>query len=117
MFCPNCGSKNEDNVKFCAHCGSIIINDKESEKSYDNDYSININNSKYSNNNKYIFTDGRYINCRNIIEVKREGNSILIMTSKSIYYIKYKNENEALNDYTKFISFIVDDVFEFRNYN
>ena len=56
MFCPNCGSKNEDNVKFCSNCGSIIINDKESEKSDNNDYSININNSKYSNN-KYIFTD------------------------------------------------------------
>lgn len=56
MFCPNCNSNNEDNVKLCAYCGSIIINDKESEKSYDNDYSINLNNSKYYNN-KYIFTD------------------------------------------------------------
>lgn len=119
MFCPNCGAENNDNVKFCADCGGIIIYDSKSKKLYDNNYIVNPihDNIKYSNKNKYIFTNGRYINCNSIIEVKREENNILIMTSKSIYYIKYKYENAALDDYTKFISFIADDVFDFRNYN
>ena len=24
MFCQNCGSENEDNVKFCSNCGNSI---------------------------------------------------------------------------------------------
>ena len=26
MFCQNCGTKNDDNVKFCFNCGSLIQN-------------------------------------------------------------------------------------------
>ena len=28
MFCPECGTKNEKNAKFCAECGSKIIDDR-----------------------------------------------------------------------------------------
>lgn len=27
--CPNCGAKNDSNVKFCANCGTKLVNDKE----------------------------------------------------------------------------------------
>lgn len=29
MFCPKCGTKNDDNVKFCYNCGSPIADEKD----------------------------------------------------------------------------------------
>lgn|GEM_PF-1265859 len=44
MYCSNCGSQVEDNVKFCSNCGKAIgkKNDDEIDK---NESSIKINNS------------------------------------------------------------------------
>ncbi|MEI0494061.1 PH domain-containing protein [Brachyspira intermedia] len=45
MFCQNCGTKNDDNVKFCSNCGSPIGNTSNNTAD-----SVNIVNSAEDNN-------------------------------------------------------------------
>ena len=44
MFCPNCGSKNDDNVKFCANCGNLIDNNQPVTNN-ENNAQIAVNNN------------------------------------------------------------------------
>uniref|UniRef100_UPI003F4C325D PH domain-containing protein n=1 Tax=Brachyspira catarrhinii TaxID=2528966 RepID=UPI003F4C325D len=64
---------------------------------------------------KYVIFNGVYINTASISEVKIEEDIISITTFKNGYLIKYSDESKALDDYNKFISFIADETFEFRN--
>ncbi|WP_295158686.1 PH domain-containing protein [uncultured Brachyspira sp.] len=64
---------------------------------------------------RYLFLKNRYVNCSSIQEIKREENSILIMTSKNVYYLKYSDDRRALDNYNKLISFITDEVFEIED--
>ena len=29
MFCPKCGTRNDDNVKFCVNCGNPLSNQQQ----------------------------------------------------------------------------------------
>ena len=64
---------------------------------------------------KYVIFNGVYNNTASISEVKIEEDIISITTFKNGYLIKYSDESKALYDYNKFISFIADETFEFRN--
>ena len=83
----------------------IQINETEEVKENNN---LNI----HSNKNKYLFLKNTYINCNSIQEIKKEENSILIMTSKNVYCLKYNEESKAISYYNKLISFIADKIFE-----
>lgn len=65
--------------------------------------------------NKYVIFNGAYINTASISEIKIEEGIISITTLKNGYLIKYSDESKALDDYQKFISFVVDETFEFKN--
>lgn len=72
----------------------------------------NNNLNIHSNKDKYLFLKNTYINCNSIQEIKKEENSILIMTSKNSYCLKYNEESKAISYYNKLISFIADEIFE-----
>lgn len=81
----------------------------------------NLNGNSIENNNidfhtvkkeRYLFLKNRHVNCSCIQEIKREENTILIMTSKNVHYLKYSDEDRAINNYEKLISFITNEVLE-----
>lgn len=61
---------------------------------------------------RYLFFKNIYINCSSIQEIKKEENTILIITSKNTYYLKYDSESSSLNNYNRLISFVTDEVLE-----
>lgn len=72
----------------------------------------NNNLNIHSNKDKYLFLKNTYINCNSIQEIKKEENSILIITSKNVYCLKYNEESKAISYYNKLISFIAYEIFE-----
>lgn len=87
----------------------IQIEETEEVKENNNLYN---NSNIHSNKDKYLFLKNTYINCNSIQEIKKEENSILIMTSKNSYCLKYNEESKAIYHYNKLISFIADEIFE-----
>ena len=75
----------------------------------------NLNKNSIENKDRYLFFKNRYLNCSSIQEIKREESTILIMTTKNVYYFKYSNEDRAIDNYNKLISFITDKVFELED--
>ena len=72
----------------------------------------NLNKNSIENKDRYLFFKNRYLNCSSIQEIKIEENTILITASKKSYCLKYSDENRALDNYNKLISFITDEVLE-----
>lgn len=69
MFCPNCGSLNDDQSKFCQNCGRKLITDSNNESYVQNASNVQQNVPVYQNlqanqNNGYINNqvNGSYAN-------------------------------------------------------
>ncbi|MEI0559359.1 PH domain-containing protein [Brachyspira intermedia] len=75
----------------------------------------NLNKNSIENKDRYLFFKNRYVNCSSIQEIKREENTILLMTSKNVYYFKYHSEERAIDNHHKLISFITNEVFKLED--
>ena len=69
MFCPNCGSLNDDQSKFCQNCGRKLITDSNNGSYVQNASNMQQNVPVYQNlqanqNNGYINNqvNGSYVN-------------------------------------------------------
>ena len=51
MFCPNCGSLNDDNNKFCQSCGAKILIENTEKSTSPISSPINTNNANTNNTN------------------------------------------------------------------
>lgn len=91
----------------------IQIKETEKVKEIQNhNLNNNLNKNSIENKDRYLFFKNRYVNCSSIQEIKIEENTILITASKKSYCLKYSDENRALDNYNKLISFITDEVLE-----
>ncbi|MEI0510170.1 PH domain-containing protein [Brachyspira intermedia] len=92
----------------------IQIKETEKVKEIQN-HNFNNNINPIENKDRYLFFKNRYVNCSSIQEIKREENTILIMTSKNVYYFKYNSEERAIDNHNKLISFITNEVFDLED--
>lgn len=62
MYCSNCGSKLENDTKFCGYCGTPVNNNDNSNQQYqENNYHTQPQNNNYVKNQKNpweLFLDG-----------------------------------------------------------